>query len=439
MNAAVLGSAMSDSKNLIPKSRKTYLFKMAAKMAVQQGKKYLSNNPDSRLATLVEQADTLVNHVGRLKGAAMKAVQSLSIEGSDFLPPEVLQVLEKLQSQAPPIDNEVLMAEMKRELGEEKFSLLENLSQEPIASASIGQVYQATYKGKNVVIKVQYPGVAESVDDDIDTLKKFVKGFLTVSNKRIKVDDLMEEARRVLKLETNYLHEAQSLKKYKSCFEGSQYHVPDVYDEFTTQKVIVLSKEEGLEYTAWLKTNPTGAEKQRVADQLLNLYIKEFFENQLVQTDPNPANFLIQENGRMVLLDFGATMEFDVGFVREYQDLTRTVFSKDRGKILEKVFELNFLDQRESEEAQNEFINFLLLSLTPFEPEKQPFDFSDNEYSQQVRNQALKFSRLLKYSAPPKNLIFLHRKLGGIFLLLKKLNMRADLSEFRKLILEKDY
>ena len=167
----------------LPKFRRGSLFSMAAKIALKQGKKFISSGAEARLQTLVDQADILVNHVGRLKGAAMKAVQTLSIEGQDFFPPEVMQVLEKLQSQAPPIKNEVLINEIRGQLGESKFHELKNLSSKPIASASIGQVYEAQYQGRPVVVKVQYPGVAESVDADINTLKKLLNALLLVSQK----------------------------------------------------------------------------------------------------------------------------------------------------------------------------------------------------------------------------------------------------------------
>lgn len=132
--------------NHISKGRTAHLFKMAAEVAILQGKKYLSSNPNSRIQTLVEQADSIVNHVGRLKGAAMKAVQALSIEGSDFLPPGVIEILEKLQSQAPPIDSQVLLQELRDQVGEEKFKQLKDISKQPIAAASIGQVYEANYR-----------------------------------------------------------------------------------------------------------------------------------------------------------------------------------------------------------------------------------------------------------------------------------------------------
>lgn len=425
----------SHNQNEIPKSRKSYLFKMAAKMAVQQGKKYLNSHPDSKLKLLLSQADTLVRHVGRLKGAAMKAVQTLSIEGQDFLPPEVIEVLEKLQSQSEPIANEVVLELLEQELGPEKMSELRELDEKPIAAASIGQVYQAQYQQQDVVIKVQYPGVAESVDEDIDALKKILNLFLVVLQKRIDINDLMEEVRRVLKFETDYKRELESLERYKKMFEGSDYIIPKVYPELSTSKVLTMSKQEGLEFSQWLKTKPSQERRNKIALQLLNLYVKEFFENKFVQTDPNPANFLINQQDQLVLLDFGATIDFDDTFVKHYQELIRTVFSKNRQAIKEQVLKLGFIKDKEEPQVQDAFVDFLLLSLAPFEDSRQPFDFANDDYSSEVRTKALSFSRQLKHSAPPKQLIFLHRKLGGIFMLLKKMEVQMDLSEFKKLIM----
>lgn len=423
----------------VPKSRKGHLFKMAAKIALKQGQQMVAKSSNQKLQTLLQQADILVNHVGRLKGAAMKAVQTLSLEGADFIPPEVIKVLETLQSQAEPFPNSVLREIIKTEMGPERFAKIENLSDEPIASASIGQVYDATCLGQPVVIKVQYPGVAESVDSDIDTLKKLLKTLVVFSNKKVEFDDLMEEARRVLKLETDYKYEEQSLLRYKELFSNSDYRIPQVFPEFTTSKVLVMSKEEGLEFPKWLETNPSVELRERVGQQLLNLYIKEFFENQLVQTDPNPANFLVNSEGQLVLLDFGATMEFDKEFVKEYQLLLRSAFAGDKEALLQNIFKLNFLSEKEAKETQDAFVDFLIYSLLPFDEKLQPFDFGDSAYSVEVRQQAVKFSKMLKYSAPPKQLIFLHRKLGGIFMLLKKLKVKSDLMPFRETVLNKDF
>jgi len=428
---------MSKKKTEIPKRRTTSLLSMAAKLAFKESKNFVQSKAEKRLNTMLSQAETVVQHVGQLKGAAMKAVQMITIESQDFLPPEVIKVLEKLQSQAPPIDDATMKKLLRSELGEERFNKLENLSEKPIASASIGQVYEATVDGQAVVVKVQYPGIAESVDSDLAILKKIIKTLLFVSNKKIDIDELFEEVTRILKLETDYKNEAQSLLKYSKNFQNSdKYKIPKVYQGFTTGKIIVMSKEDGLEFTPWFDSNPTRAEKDSLGYSLLNLYIKEFFENQFVQTDPNPANFLINKKGQLVLLDFGATLKYTKKFENDYRALLKTVFQKNDQAILDKLIKLGFVSDKESTETKADFVNFMKISALPFDADQQPFVFSKTEYSTDVRGKALELSKKLKFSAPPKNIIFLHRKLGGIFLLLKKLEVQIDLSPFREMILE---
>ena len=426
----------TDKPKGIPKSRTSSLFSMAAKIALKEGKTLLQNSTEKRLAKMMSQADIVVKHVGQLKGAAMKAVQMISIEAQDLLPPEVIAILEKLQSQAPPLPNDLMIKSIRDELGDELFSKLENLSTDPIASASIGQVYEACFEGKPVVVKVQYPDIATSIDSDLNTLKKLISTLNFITNKKINLDEIFSEVKRILIQETNYKNEAKLLKLYKNGFESSHdYTIPSVFEEFSTERIIVLSKEEGIEISQWINSYPNQESKERIGSLLLNLYMKEFFDNQLVQTDPNPANFLVTEDLKLVLLDFGATISYSDKFVQEYRALIRSVFLEDKESLLQTILKLNLISEKESKEAQSAFVDFLKLSVHPFSEDLQPFDFSQSEYSDEVRKSALVFTRLLKYSPPPKELIFLHRKLGGLFQLLRKLAITADLSEFRHRVL----
>ena len=425
---------MSEQNNDLPKNRTGSLLNMAAKVAFKQSKNLVQWAADERLKNMVSQADIVVQHVGRLKGAAMKAVQMLSIEGKDFFPPEVLAVLEKLQSQAPPLNDEQMHNLIRSELGEEKFSQLENLSAEPIAAASIGQVYTATYKGDSVVVKVQYPGIAESVDSDLSVLKALVKGLLLINGKTINIDDVFAEVTRILKLETDHSHERDCLLSYQyNLQKHPDYIVPRVYPELTTSKVIVMSNEQGMEFTEWVYTKPTLAAREKIATLLMDLYHIEFFHHRFVQTDPNPANFLVSPDNKLVLLDFGATVRYEEEFVKQYRELLTSMFSNDES-VLEKLIELEFIDPRESDETKDEFVNFLQVSLKPFEAHRQPFAFDNNDYVDEVRTKALSFSRKIKYTAPPKKIIFLHRKLGGIFHLLRTLKVEMDLTRFLQFI-----
>jgi aarF domain-containing kinase len=427
---------MSKNDVKLPKSRTSSLLSMASKVLLREGQALFDSQAEKKLAKLISQSEIIVKHVGQLKGAAMKAVQMISVEAQDFLPPEVLRVLESLQSQAPPIDNEVMLDFLKKELGDDLFMRIKDLNPKPIASASIGQVYEAKINNEIVVIKIQYPEIANSVDSDLKILKKLVSTLLFVFRKNINIDELFLEVKRVLTLETDYINEVKSLLEYSKFFKSNKdYKIPEVYSEFCTSKVITLSKEDGLEFSQWIKNKPNQVEKEKIGHKLLNLYIKEFFEYQLVQTDPNPANFLVNNEGQLVLLDFGATLTYSKDFVKDYQSLLYLVFTGDDDEILNKALNMGFLSSKEDKETQNEFVNFLKLSLASFDIKSQPFDFSTQEYPELIRKSVLSFSKKLKYSPPPTQIIFLHRKLGGIFQMLRMMQVKLDLTNYRQYIL----
>ena len=163
------------------------------------------------------------------------------------------------------------------------------------------------------------------------------------------------------------------------------------------------------------------------ARAILDLYCREFFSWGLVQTDPNHGNFLMRDDGRIVLLDFGATLEYDAQFRAEYVHLLRTVETKDVGATVQAGIDFRILDPREPEEPRRLFAEMLFNAMEPFEPGAQPFVFRDQGYAERARDIGRRFTRSLKFSPPPKKLIFLHRKLGGIFHLLRRLDVQLDL------------
>src|SRR5690606_16812085 len=150
------------------------------------------------------------------KGAAMKAGQLLSLDSSDFLPPEALEILSKLQSEAKPTDTAVMKRVLLEELGKEKYGHIREFSDEPIAAASIGQVHKATLSnGAALAIKIQYPGVADSIDSDLAILRGIAQSFIKVSGKKFEIDETFAEVRDVLKNETNYRLELAHAEKYR--------------------------------------------------------------------------------------------------------------------------------------------------------------------------------------------------------------------------------
>ena len=386
----------------------------------------------AELKTRIEQAKVMAAGFGRLKGAFMKAGQLISIDASDLLPPEAIEILSKLQGQAEPIDFAIMRGVLERELGAEKLANITQLDETSVASASIGQVYRAQAFGSPVAIKVQYPGISESIDTDIDLLEKLGKGWLTVSRSKIDASGTFEELRSMLKLEADYTRERHYLEKFGQLLaDDPRFDVPRSVPELCTERVLTMSWAAGTPLSDWIKSAPPLEERSQLARTALDLYCLEFFRWGIVQTDPNFGNFLIRDNPRqIVLLDFGATIEYEDEFRVGYVELLRAVATGDRSRIAEQGVAFGLIDVRESRETRDFFVDMLLSAAEPFERARQPFVFRNADYAARSSQVVRRFVTALEFSPPPRRLIFLHRKLGGLFQLLKRLDVTLDLSPY---------
>ena len=387
---------------------------------------------DNSLQLRLDQARELVATLGQLKGAAMKAGQLLSVEFSDFLPAEVIEVLRQLHDEAPSLGVKEIQSILLKELGPERMQQIENLSDEAIAAASIGQVHGATINRTPHVIKIQFPGVAHSIDSDIAALKTLSKTFMKLQNKKISLDDIYLEVRRSLKKEVDYLQEAAALDAAGKVYAGDQrFSVPVVNKEFTSKRVLTMTRMEGLRLKEWLATGPNTSARNRFGQLILELLLKEFFEIGFVQTDPNFGNFLYNpESHQLALLDFGATQKFSKKFRRTYRELLKTCMAGDPTEILAVATPLFELSSKESPEVAGHFLTMMKLVVKMFEPTNQPFSFADLDYLNDVRQVAIQFAMSIKYSPPPRQLIFLNRKLGGMFHLLKEVDCTVDMTPY---------
>jgi predicted unusual protein kinase regulating ubiquinone biosynthesis (AarF/ABC1/UbiB family) len=186
---------------------------------------------------------------------------------------------------------------------------------------------------------------------------------------------------------------------------------------------------EGDHLNEWLKTHPNTKQRHRLARQLMDLFYYEIFELRLVQTDPNLGNFKIQKD-QLVLLDFGACKVYSSQFVKRYQELVLCSRTQDWSMVLKRSIEFGMLSAQEPPEAQELFIEMMKSSFVPFLKGQQPFDFNNLSYVKELRAKTTEFIRAIKYSAPPHELIFLQRKLLGIFNVLRTLNVQVDLTEW---------
>jgi aarF domain-containing kinase len=420
--------------------RSTRVFALAARLArhelthqiVKAGlSSSLERLGSSEVRTRVAQARLVAESLGRLKGAFMKAGQLLSLDAGDFLPPEALEILSKLQGQADPIDFSVMAGVLESELGPERLAELTEIDPSPAASASIGQVHRARAFGEPVAVKIQYPGVADSIDADIALLEKLSSSWLALTRREIDLSDTFAELGAILHLEADYERERRYQQRFEALLASDpRFAVPRAVAALSTSKVLTMSWAEGVTLEAWLRSRPPRGEREALGRALLDLYCMEFFRWGTVQTDPNLGNFLVQRRGRIVLLDFGATVEYDAAFREGYVSLLRCIATNNRQRIADEGVAFGLLDARESPKTRARFVDMLVSSVEPFEPRRQPFAFRDADYAVRSRVVVREFVQSLQFSSPPHRLIFLHRKLGGIFQLLKRLDLELDLSRY---------
>ena len=394
----------------------------------------------SELAARIEQARLMVDSLGRLKGALMKAGQLLSIDASDLLPPEAMAILATLQGGAEAVDFETLRGVLVEELGQDWAQAFDSFDERASASASIGQVHRGVVGGAPVAVKVQYPGVRESIDSDLDVLQKLGSGWTAVSRRNIDLNGLFEELRMLLHREADYRHELSSQGRFASLVEGDpRFVVPRSLPQLSAIRVHTMSWEEGEPLGQWLQQARPREQRLWLAQTLLDLYCSEFFRWGLVQTDPNFGNFLVRAQARqLVLIDFGATLEFDREFRQGYVRLLRAVATGEAGRIADEGVAFGLIDPRESRDTRGLFAEFLKTAVEPFDVARQPFAFRDAGYAERSSDVSRRFIRSLEFSPPPRRLLFLHRKLGGIFQLLRRLELELDLRPYWEQMVEGD-
>jgi predicted unusual protein kinase regulating ubiquinone biosynthesis (AarF/ABC1/UbiB family) len=372
-----------------------------------------------------KNAEVLAARLARLRGAAMKVGQMLSLEGDNMLPPEFARALEILRSSAHQMPRDQVVSVLKSELGESFLDRFGSFDFEPIAAASIGQVHAATMKdGRPIVLKIQYPGVAESIESDVDNLRSLLQ-LARLLPGELDVNALTTEVKEELHREVDYTRELEQLLLYRKQLGARPgLFVPNAYPELSTRRVLAMDRAPGVELLKYAETADQ-TWRDDLGKQLLRLMLIELFETNLMQTDPNPANYLYDgEQRELVLLDFGAAREVPTRISRVYGRAFRGLAERDRDTLIEVLRDLDSCPSAGSP-ARDLILDLALEAAEAFAPG--PYDFGKTDLSERLsaRGRMLsKYQRDLK--SPPPEYIFFQRKLGGTFLLCRQLRARVD-------------
>jgi predicted unusual protein kinase regulating ubiquinone biosynthesis (AarF/ABC1/UbiB family) len=368
----------------------------------------------------------IADRLSHLRGAAMKLGQILSMDTGDFLPPELTQILSRLRDNAhhmPPAQLQKVLAE---EWGADWKTKFARFDPNPIAAASIGQVHRAvTRDSRELAIKIQYPGVAESIDADVDNVATLLKmsGALP---RGLDIAPVLAEAKRQLAEETDYVREGQQMTLFGQLLADTpEVLVPALDPELSTSRVLAMTYLEGRPIES-LETAPQ-AQRDAIMHTLMALVLRELFEFGVMQTDPNFANYRVQQaTGRLVLLDFGAARPVDTATANGYRELLRAGMEGDRAKVRNAALAAGFLGQAvvaRHPAALDRMIDVILGEMN----RPGPFDFGDRRFVAALRDQGMEIaSDPAAWHLPPTGVLFAQRKISGTALLAARLKARVD-------------
>ncbi len=370
----------------------------------------------------------IADQLAKMRGAAMKIGQLVSMDTGDVLPPELAQIMARLRDDAhfmPP-------AQLKKVLGAQWHDgWLRDFARfdvRPIAAASIGQVHRAQlHDGRDLAIKVQYPGVARSIDSDVANVGALIRmsGLLP---RGFALDPYLAEAAAQLHEETDYLREAACLERFGALLDGAEgFVLPKVHPDWSTDSILAMSFVSGrpIEEAATLDQ----AARDRIMHRLVTLTLREIFEFNLMQSDPNFANYLHDpETGDIVLLDFGATREISVGISDLYRQLFKAGLAQDHACLEELITTIGFIDETTKPAHRARVLEMIRLA---FEGLRVPvFDFTEKTLTRQLQLEGEALARD-GFIPPvvPMEVLYLQRKFGGMFLLGARLGARLPVAQ----------
>jgi predicted unusual protein kinase regulating ubiquinone biosynthesis (AarF/ABC1/UbiB family) len=368
-----------------------------------------------------------------MRGAVMKVGQLLSMEVGDILPRELTDLLSRLRDGAHSMPPAQLQGVLVQVWGEQWRELLQSFNEEPFAAASIGQVHEAVDRaGRRLAIKVQYPGVAASIDSDLANVSTLLKLFKLLPA-GLDIDPLLEIARVQLHEETDYQLEAKHLQQYRVRLQGNDlFRVPEVFEHLSGPGILAMTFIDGESIESLITAKPD--RRDQMATHLIDLCLKEFLHWGIVQTDPNFANFLYNADTETIgLLDFGALRVNEPGRNQSLARLLRAAMNQDLAALVEAACEVGYI---EASDPFNYRMAVADLIQTAAEPALFPgeYEFASSQLSTCLSDKLLYLRNNHDFQRiPPADVIFLHRKLAGIFLLCARINARVDV---RSLLLE---
>jgi predicted unusual protein kinase regulating ubiquinone biosynthesis (AarF/ABC1/UbiB family) len=399
---------------------------------IAEGARRLSQGQRPQLSDMLltpANAMRVTDQLSRLRGAAMKLGQMISLDAGDVLPAELTAILSKLRDSAHFMPPAQLQRVLDTEWGAGWRRRFKHFEATPIAAASIGQVHRATMPdGRVLAIKVQYPGIAASIDADVDNVGSLLR-LSSLLPATLDIAPLLSEAKRQLHEEADYLREADQMRRYQALLaENPAFILPAPVDELSGKNVLAMDFIKGQP----IETLASAPQETRdaVMSALITLTLRELFEFGYMQTDPNFANFRWQaESQRIVLLDFGAARAVPPHIVAAYRELMVAGLTEDRAALRAALLSIGFVAPA-TLDRHGPAIDAMIDILIEHLGKPGLFDFADRSFVDRVRHHAETIvADRAAWHIPPADTLFVQRKVSGTALLAVRMQARMPLRD----------
>lgn len=383
-------------------------------------------------------AKDIYDGLKELKGSALKVAQMLSME-KNLMPQAYVEQFSLAQFSVPPLSGALVKKTIRKYLGADPEALFDTFSMQSENAASIGQVHRATKEGKALAVKIQYPGVANSIRSDLAIVKPIALKMFNLKGKD--TDRYFEEVENKLLEETDYLQELQSSQMISEAAQVlPNLTFPKYYPKWTTSKILTMDWMEGVHLSEYVKREKFNQKERNLLGQTLwDFYMFQIHGLRKVQADPHPGNFMVSEQGELIAIDFGCIKEIPEDFYIPYFELSKKENIEDQESFVKLLTDLEILLDTDTEEETTYFLalfqKMMRLFTKPFHD--QYFDFSDAVFWDAISNLSKDFTedsqlRQMNGNRGSKHFIYINRTFFGLYHLLHDLEAQIETESFRK-------
>lgn len=404
--------------------------KVGANYVKHYGKKTFKKDYDTEELNR-NNAEDIYNCLSELKGSALKVAQMLSLDKST-LPEAYSDKFAMAQYQAPPISAPLVRKLVKKQLGDFPENIFEEFSKDAVRAASIGQVHKAKYKGRNLAVKIQYPGVANSITSDLKLVKPFALKLLKLKKNEVSI--YFKEVEKKMLEETDYVNEMkQALFIAENCKNLENLKFASYQKKLCTDKILCMDWLPGKQLDEFFSDSIDQEIRNKIGQTLWDFYFHQMHELKFLHADPHPGNFLIDKKHRVNVIDFGCMKKVPEDFYKEYfATADKSLFEKEK-KFRKNLLKLEILRKDDDEEAieffSKSFKKLMKLAMAPFHGES--FDFSNKEFFLALRDTGETINREqnkrgYSHSRGSKHFIYTNRTYYGLYNLLHLLRANID-------------